>query len=161
MKIALDECLTTTPSQAVISFLGLCGVPAVFYPHYAKHRGAKDGDIARHLAGEGGWTVISLDLDRSRKKSEKRFADGPPLHKILPACGVTSVFLEGLSQSDAQEKAWALITAWPSIRAAVENQEEERRFRVERCQGRYNSTYFKVNPWPPKEDELDSLSLRF
>ena len=159
MKIALDECLTTTPSQAVIGFLGLCGVPAVYYPHYAKYQGAKDGDIARRLASEGGWTVISLDLDRSRKKSDKRAADGPPLHKILPACGVTSVFLEGLSQSDAQEKAWAIIAAWPSIKAAVENQDDGSRFRVERLQGRSSYTYFRVKPWPLKEGELDSLEM--
>lgn len=119
MKLMLDECVTQGPSLAIITFLGLDEevTRAEFLVDYFGSQGLKDKDWPAVLAEEGGWYVISHDRDNSRKSSQKRIVDGPPLKSILPRYGISAVYLRGgLANAKSIEKVRAFTGVWPDIK---------------------------------------------
>jgi len=117
MKILLDECVTQAPAQLFIQFLEYVEEveQAAFSPDYVG-AGAKDEGIGEIAAREG-WFVITADQDRSKKSSKKRVIDGPPMPRILPALGVTAVYMtSSIARAPTAEKFRALVASWPDMK---------------------------------------------
>ena len=122
MKIGFDECFNVGPAQALICFLALEHPPieAVFLPSI-DGTGAKDDHWSNRLQAEGGWYVITGDRDKKKKSEHKRLADGPPLPAILPAKGISAVYLSGaLQQSPGTERVRAVAATWPDSKKFFE-----------------------------------------
>lgn len=119
MKILLDECVTRGPSLVLASFFALDNPPVhgEFLLDKFGKPATKDKTWAEVLRDEGGWCVISGDRDRSRKSPAKRIIDGPPTIKILPACGITAVYMSSaIQQAPGPEKVRSITSVWPAIR---------------------------------------------
>ena len=118
MRIMFDECITQGVATFVCDFLRLYDPPieGVFLVDYLRGQGQRDVVWAKQLQAEGGWRVITADRGKRHKNQQKRLADGPDLHRILPECGITAVFLSSsLHSYKMAQKAQAIIAAWPDI----------------------------------------------
>ena len=120
MRIMLDECVTQGPSEILIQFFQMDGIEAAFLVEHFGKQGVKDSSWAKALMEEGDWCVITAD--RGRKKKNTRLSEGPPLHKILPACDISGVYMSGSVQnSRGAEKVRAVTSTWPDIKSFFVN----------------------------------------
>lgn len=145
MKVMLDECITRQAAKAVIEWLKLSRIEGFFLVDVWGSQGARDCDWSTaHCTPPNEWIVISTD---SGSKGPRIYVKGPPLHLILPAQGVFSVFLKGklLSQCPGREKASAIIATFPKIAQLYESGPAGARISVVR-----HGDSYKVQPWPVK-----------
>lgn len=124
MKILLDECVTRGPSLVLASFFALDNPPVhgEFLVDKFGKQSMKDKTWAEVLQDEGGWCVISGDRDKRHKSQAKRFVDGPPIIRILPACGITAVYMSSaIQQASGPEKVRSITSVWPAIKNFFEH----------------------------------------
>jgi hypothetical protein len=119
MRILLDECVTQAAAIVISQFLEMDAdvEEALFSLDFFKRPGVKDHTIATELASLGDWYVVTADRDKKRKSKQKRAADGPPLHLILPQKRISAVYMSGaIQKANTQEKIRAVISQWPDIK---------------------------------------------
>ena len=142
MKIMLDECFARTPSVVVQSYLTLAAPDVEVHfvlDYFGETR--KDSNWAHELSKQQGVEWAAITFDRGRNTPS---IDGPPLHRILPRCGITGIYLSGRIQCDRGEvRARAVISLWPEIRARIENSKPGSRFKLSKRKG----DKFGLRPW--------------
>lgn len=113
----LDESVTQGPSQILIQIFQMEGIEAAFLVDYFGQPGVQDPAWAKRLMEEGDWCVITADRGKSTKKKNTRLSEGPPLHKILPSCGISGVYMStAVHRGKGHEKVRAVISVWPDIK---------------------------------------------
>ncbi|MBL8706190.1 MAG: DUF5615 family PIN-like protein [Rhodospirillales bacterium] len=111
MKFLLDHCFAPRVAQAIAALRG----EAVVHQHDKFARDAGDESILQALAEEGGWTILSGDLNLARLRHQRRALRG---YKV-------TVFSLAPAWLDLPlwEQAAKLVRRWPEIEreaAAVE-----------------------------------------
>ena len=111
MKFLLDNCFAPRVAQAIAALRG----EAVVHQHDRFARDASDEAIVQALAQEGGWTILSGDLNLARPRLQRR---------ALRAYKVTMFSLApAWLDLPLWEQAAKLVRRWPEIEheaAAVE-----------------------------------------
>lgn len=111
MKFLLDNCFALRTAQAIAALRGGDGNP-VCHQHDKFPLDASDEAILRTLAEEGGWTILSGDINLARLRHQRR---------ALRAHAVTVFALApGWLELPLWEQAALLIRRWPEIAREAE-----------------------------------------
>lgn len=108
MKILLDNCFAPRVARAIAALRG----ETVVHQHAKFAPDASDESIAQTLAAEGGWTILSGDLNLARLRHQRRALRG---YKV-------TVFSLAPAWLDLPlwEQAAKLIRRWPEIEREAE-----------------------------------------
>ena len=111
MKFLLDNCFAPRVAQAIVALRG----DAVVHQHDKFARDASDEAIVQALAREGGWTILSGDLNLARQRHQRR---------ALRAYKITVFSLApGWLDLPLWEQAAKLVRRWPEIERAADTAE--------------------------------------
>jgi len=109
MKFLLDNCFAPRVAQSIAD---LRGGKAVCHQHDKFALDASDETIVQALAAEGGWTILSGDLNLARLRHQRR---------ALRAYKVTVFSLApGWLDLKLWEQASLLIRRWPEVEREAE-----------------------------------------
>lgn len=108
MKFLLDNCFAPRVAQAIAALRG----DAVVHQHDKFAPDAGDEAIVQALAEEGGWTILSGDLNLARLRHQRRALRGYKVTVFSLAPGWLDLPL--------WEQAAELLRRWPEIEREAE-----------------------------------------
>lgn len=154
MRILCDECYTRDGTAVIAKLLGLYNPPVAceFLPDYLKNNPAVNpndparghdenwGPIVGADKAQGDWVVITRDRGKGGRGL------GAPLPEVLPACGVTGVWLAPwYSNANVFELVRAVLIVLPSIYSECPRAKPGTRFKIVR-----DGQSASLETWPSK-----------
>ncbi len=110
MKFLFDNCFASRVAQAIAALRN--DGKSVLHQHDKFARDASDEAILRSLAAEGGWTIVSGDLNIARLRHQRRALR---VYKVTVFC-----LAPGWLDLSLWEQASLLIRRWPEIEREAE-----------------------------------------